>query len=172
MDCTYSKAPPERDTVAVFYKFKTEGTTYIQNRMIADILERIQKGLKNAVIIMNANLSPTAKQNVSVMTNCQCQTWLTTDLLVNPTTHVQTPRHRRLSQEEEEELIKNIIEIEGSVPTLRNAKQAKAKMAKMHSSRIISKWYLFPVGSIIELKCNYAICGGAESTALRYRVVI
>ncbi len=45
-------------------------------------------------------------------------------------------------------------------------------MAKMNYNDIMSKWYAFPMGSIVELNCNYSILRGAERCAVKYRVVV
>lgn len=163
--------PGEREIKSgVFYRQK--GNSYVQVDAILNVIQAIQEGLQEAVIIVNANLSPTAKLSLNRMVSCKVQMWLESDLYVNPTKHIFTPKHVLLKGNRENEIYRAIIRIEGDVPTAEEKQLARSKMSKMHHKDIMSKWYAFPVGAVVELHCDYSILRGAERTSLKYRVVV
>lgn len=170
LDCTYVKENNPNLRAGVFYRSK--GNSYVQLESVLNILLAIQDGLQEAVVILDANLSPTAKQALNRMSTCKVQVWPHLDLCTNPTKHLYTPLHTVLSRDEENKLVRALVKVEGAVPTSEERQLAKQKMPKMLHKDIISRWYGFSVGSIVRLTCDFSILRGAETTAIKYRVVV
>ena len=170
LDSVYKKLDDSTYVTGVFYRSKRN--VYVEYSMTLSILEEINKGMKEAVLIFNANQSPRAKQALWQMTACKPQIWKEEELMVNPTEHVLTPSHRCLNLDEEYEVVRAITEVVGDIPTKKEMESAKENIPKLLQSDIIVKWYRFPVGSIIELNCDYSVCRGVERNCVKYRVVV
>ena len=61
-----------------------------------------------AIMINDSGLSPQARTHFEMIKDVSCQAFLDSDLMYNPTRHVDTPRHEILSKEETTELLRNL----------------------------------------------------------------
>lgn len=168
MDYTYTKEGDAGSEIGVFYRKK--GNIYVQVDAIQDLLEEIDAGLKYMVVILDGRLSPTARDSLDRMLTCKVQVWMEDELYANPTKHVMTPKHVLLSSESEDLLLRALVKIPGAI-TPEERTLGKSKLSKMSASDIIRKWYNYPMGSIVQVICDYSILLGAERSAIKYRVV-
>lgn len=56
---------------------------------IEKILQEMNSGLNEVVLILNASPSPRTNLAISQMTACKTQIWLIDELMVDPTKHVR-----------------------------------------------------------------------------------
>lgn len=168
LDYTYSKEDDPSSKMGVFYR--TKGNIYVQVEAIQDLLEKMHAGLKSMLLILNGKLSPTARAYLDRMITCKMQVWMESDLYVNPTKHCMTPKHRLLTREEEDRVIRGLVKTSNPI-TSEERTLGKSKLSKLPYSDIIRKWYGFPQGSIIAVLCDYLMLCGAEQFAPKYRVV-
>lgn len=169
IDSEYVKLEDENYVAGVYYRFKTN--TYVDFDSIGTILRRMNTGIKEVILILDAQLSPRSKTTLQQMTACKSQIWMSKELVVNPTLHVHTPSVTLLSEVEENEIVKGLVKCKGNIPTKVERSLGRAKLPKMQSTDIITKWYRYPVGSIVQLDCNYAVCKGVQKSLINYRVV-
>lgn len=170
IDAEYKMSGIEEHVIGVYYRFKNN--TYVDFDSIGDILRRMNTGIKEVMLILDAKLSPRSKSVLQQMTACKSQIWMSNELVFNPTAHVFTPKFTLLSGSAEHEVVRGLVECKGNIPTQRELTEARTKLPKMHATDVIAKWYRYPVGGIVELDCDYSVCKGVERTLINYRVVI
>lgn len=114
-------------------------------------------GAKELIIIIEIQLSPTAKEDL-FFSGLNYQTFYDSDLTYNPTKHVDSSRHELLSPEAKEEKLKEL-------------KADVGKLLIIKLSDPIVKYYNWPVGGIVRvLREDYAVSILAPKS-VNYRVI-
>lgn len=147
-------------SILAFYGSKTPAQKQVSADIVREFVDLIQKNrVTEAVLIVNAPLSPPGSQILAAVTLTKWQIFNDTDLTYNPTRHVKTPKH---------ELIP---------PHLQSAKLAELKttlsgMGLLYDDDPVVRYYGWPKGSMIKITRDNSSISILASKTINYRVVV
>ena len=125
---------------------------------LGEVLKEMEKQkTKNSIIITSIPLSSSSRKKIADLLTYNIYTFMENEMAYDPTEHFLVPEHRPLSVEEQRDfLVRNDISID-QIPT-------------MLTSDIISRYYGFQPGQVIEIK-RTNLYDTIVQHSLSYRVV-
>jgi DNA-directed RNA polymerase subunit H (RpoH/RPB5) len=156
----------------VFYGAKTNEKKQVSNDLIHEFInivtalnipanpkENPTPIYKTAVLIVDDKISSKGQEEISKVKLTKIQIFIESDLTYNPTSHVSTPKHELLS---EEETVKKLTELKVDI----------SKLLVIRSGEPISKYYGWDVGSMILVHRDDDYISLLAPSSINYRVVI
>ena len=143
----------------VYYGGKTNPQ---QKQVSADVVREFigftQRGMNEAILIVDAPLSPTGNNELSALVLTKWQVFFDAQLTYNPTTHVDTPRHELLSPEETRE-------------KLHELKADLSKLLIIKSDDPVVRYYGWKAGGLVRVYRNDESVSILSSRSINYRVI-
>ncbi len=147
-------------SMLVFYANKPSSNTKIPVQIIRDFLHVMEKYIiTEAILIVNAPLSDKGNDTLKAIKMTKWQIFYDEDLTYNPTTHIFTPKHEALTQDE----VKS---------KLAEWKVDISKLLIIESTDPIVKYYGWTPGQVIRIYRNDDYISVLTPKSINYRVVL
>lgn len=166
---THYVNPSKNRNFLVYYVTKGSGSQ-ISSDVIREFVNIITNkvapytniNFDEALIITDAKLSTTSANHLMELenkTDFKFQIFFEEDLTYNPTRRIETPRHERLSQEEKEEVLKNLKCTASMLPIIREEDK-------------VVKYYGWSRGDLIRIHRNDISLSVLNPKSINYRIVV
>lgn len=145
------------ETIYVYYIPNVMGES-VKTSEIGPFIDIVDKYSYNSyILITGRKLTPVAHDSIRVKSK-RIEVFMEDELNINPTKHVNVPRHEPISDQEQAEILKrnnwNIIDI-----------------PKLQPQKIIARYYGFKSGQMIRIHRFNPISGTMVDNILFYRVI-
>ncbi len=151
---------PARDRrLLVFFGEKTPQSKQVSADIVRGFIEVInQHQIREAILIVDANLSQTAQTELEGLSLVKKQIFSDSELTFNPILRVSTPRHVLVPKEEEDE-------------KLRQMKVGRNGLPLMKLTDPITKYYGWESGMLIKIYRNDDVINVLAPESINYRII-